>query len=72
VLLALQLLWESTPPAPPVSFFRGGGGHWTVWDCGSYYEVEETGATFPGGAATLAVLFTQARNAGATIIVKIA
>jgi len=70
VLLALQLLWESTTPAPPVSFFRGRGGHWTVWDCGTFFEIEETGAKFAGGATTLAAILADAQRIGASVTVK--
>jgi hypothetical protein len=34
-------------------------------------QLAVAGARFPGGATTLAILFTEAKNAGATIIVKI-
>ena len=60
------------PPPPKPSRFIARGGHWTVWDCGTYYEIEESGLRIAGGSSTLAVLYTEAANAGATIEVRIA
>lgn len=46
------------------------GGHWTVWECGTFYEIEETGAKFPCGSDTLATILNDAKNAGITVTIK--
>lgn len=46
------------------------GGHWTLWECGTFCQIEETGAKFPCGADTLVTILNDAKTAGITVTIK--
>jgi len=67
--LLVQNLGQPVPPIP-VSFFKSRGGHWTIRDCGSYFEIQESGAHYPAGSATLVNLLSRAKANGISVTLR--